>query len=459
MAGVPDDASPEGPRAPGDVPARRAGVLTVPLVAVLVVALVVGAGLVAALLARSGAGPDARPGPSATLDPTGPPSAPSVNPSQERREALEGLLAQRAEAVLDRDAAAWAATVDSSSVDFARRQAEVFANLADVPLAEWRYEVAGEESALPTERMVALGEGAWLARVVLEYRLEGVDAGEVRREQYLTVVRRDGRWLLADDTDGPTADDLWDLGPVSVHRSARALLLGTVPAGDLAARAGEVDDAAQRVDAVWGREWPRTVAVVVPADQAQMARLLQREDETGLDQIAAVTTGELGVDAPGTQADRVIINPAGFAQLGPLGRQVVLTHELTHVATRATTTKDVPVWLSEGFADYVAYRDTGLAPEAVAQDVLDEVRAGRGPTVLPADDDFDPAQHDIAPAYSSAWTAADLVARRAGEEGLVELYRAVSAGESVDEALQRLVGMDTAGFTAQWRAHLEELAR
>lgn len=395
------------------------------------------------------------------------PVTPSVDPAVLRRHALDELLAARADAVLRRDRAAWLATVDPAAGEFAARQAQVLDHLAEVPLADWRYEYAGEGPSLSAERLAALGPEAWVARVVLVYRLDtgagsdgsgaGATTGEVRREQYLTLVRRGADWFVADDRDGDTAPDLWDLGPVHVVRGQRSLALGTAPAADLARYATETDDAAARVDAVWGGGWPRTVVVLVPRSQEEMARLLLRDDD-GLEQIAAVTTGEVGFDDPGESADRIVVNPAGFDQLGPLGRRVVLTHEITHVATRATTTEAVPIWLSEGFADHVAYRDTGVAKQVIAQDLLDLVRAGRTPAALPTRLDFDPSRGDIAPAYSGSWLAADLVATRWGEDTLVGLYRTVAAGTPVDEALPALLGLDEATFTREWQAYLTELA-
>ena len=54
------------------------------------------------------------------------------------------------------------------------------------------------------------------------------------------------------------------------------------------------------------------------------------------------------------------------------GRDVVLTHELTHATVRASTTRAVPDWLAEGFAEFVAY-DAVALPEREAR------RAGARP--------------------------------------------------------------------------------
>lgn len=450
-----------GAPVPGERPtsagAGPGGTLWIP-VAVLLAILLVGGGLLLAGREPGDGNPGALASPAQPSQSTSAAPTPTVDEAVLRVQALDTLLSARSTAVKTRDKTAWMASIDPTATDFAARQSAVFDNLAEVPLEEWRYEYAGEGPALSAERLAALGPDTWVARVVLVYRLADADLADVRREQYLTLVKRADRWLVASDTDGGSAPDLWDLGPVHVVRGERSLVLGTAGAEELQRYARETDAAAARVDGVWGTGWPRTVVVMVPQSQAEMAALLLRDDQTGLDQIAAVTTGEIGIDHEGTSADRVIANPAGFAQLGQLGRRVVLTHEITHVATRATTTQDLPIWLSEGFADYVAYDDAGVSRSVIAEDVLDLVRAGKTPTGLPQEADFDPKRGEIAPAYSGAWLAAELIARTWGEPKLVEFYRAVASGTAEADAFAKVLGVDQAAFTQRWQAYLADLA-
>jgi hypothetical protein len=125
-------------------------------------------------------GPPSAAGPSSTV-------SPAVSPTQDvqavRDAALTDLLAARSRALLARDRDGWMATVDAASVDFAERQAVVFDNLAQVPLQSWGYDLAGNGPDLASTRLVALGaDDAWVARVVLEYRLTEADQADVRRE-------------------------------------------------------------------------------------------------------------------------------------------------------------------------------------------------------------------------------------------------------------------------------------
>ncbi len=421
--------------------------------------------------------------------------------------ALTDLLAARAAALLERDVEAWMAPVSTAAAaaDYAGRQRRVFDHLAQVPLATWRWEHVGPAEPLGAERAAALGtvpaggparaggpagasasgNGAWVAHVVLVYQLEG-GGGEVRREQYLTLVPdpategeagADGpQWRLAGDSDGPTAVDLWDLGPVRVARGERVVVIGT---GDVEPFVQVTDDAARRVDEVWGEDWPRRTLVEVPATQAELARLLGRDDEAGLEQIAAVTTGESAGGEMATTGDRVVVNPRGFEVLSDVGRRVVMTHELTHVATRASTSVPVPIWLGEGYADWVGYRGSGLARATVAGPVVREVREGRGPAVLATLDDFDPTRGDVDDAYAGSWVVVDLLARQHGEQALTSFYRAVAgagpveadlayaaparsaddqAATRLDAALRAHFGLDEAGLTRAWREELGRLA-
>ena len=134
-------------------------------------------------------------------------------------------------------------------------------------------------------------------RVRLTYRLDGTST-TTDREQYLTVVPRGGRWLLAGDTDASengfdTQRDLWDLGPVRVVRGDRGLVLADARGADrsqVRRLAEEADQAVEDVDRLWRRDWAHGAVVLLPRTQKAMATLIGSDGE-GLPQIAAVTTG------------------------------------------------------------------------------------------------------------------------------------------------------------------------
>ncbi|NUR85827.1 MAG: hypothetical protein HOY71_17250 [Nonomuraea sp.] len=236
----------------------------------------------------------------------------------------------------------------------------------------------------------------------------------------------------------PALRGLWSDG-THVVRGARSVVAGhrAAPAllADLARRA---DLAGHRVSAVLGR--PVRALVVVPDSDADAARLARVGPVDGL---AALADG-----------GRVIVVPGSFARLTATGRDVVLAHELTHVAAG---TDRLPVWLYEGFADYVAYRDAGLPVRTAAAELAAEVRAGRLPSELPGPEAFAPAGGDperLARAYQEAWLACRFLADRFGEGTLVRLYRDARVA-GADQALAS-VGLTAATLAARWRAYVRE---
>ncbi|WP_345563593.1 hypothetical protein [Nonomuraea rosea] len=236
----------------------------------------------------------------------------------------------------------------------------------------------------------------------------------------------------------PALRDLWREGVV-VARGARSVVIGhhagQSSLDDLARRA---DEAGRRVAAVLGR--PVRPLIVVPDSTREAAGL----------------AGAARVDGLAAVADhgRVIVVPEFFAMLNSTGKDVVLTHELTHVAAG---TDHLPVWLYEGFADYVGYRDAGIPLRTAAAELAAEVRAGRLPSELPgpaafAADGRDPER--LARAYQEAWLACRFLADRFGEGTLVGLYRAAQA-VGVDRALASR-GLSTATLTARWRDYVRD---
>ncbi|MFW6689932.1 hypothetical protein [Streptomyces sp. MAR4 CNX-425] len=419
------------------------------------------AGLLAALLA--GCGDDG--------DRAGPPAA---DPAAAR--ALGDLLRQRSAAVRDGDEAAFLRTVDPQSGPYRREQRTVFRNLDALPLAAW---------TLRLDDPVPAGTGHATADVRLRYRLRGYDPGDVTAGRRLEFVRRDGRWYVAGPAPGSRPQP-WEQGPMTVVRGTHSLVLGVGrPEAELRGVAAVADRAVPDVSAAWGRGWARRVVVLVPASQAAMGELLGA-GPTDYAGIAAVTTGRTGTGtntganastsantgtgpgqgggnrnrAPGP-ADRVLVNPDAYGTLGAAGRRIVLTHETTHVATRAHTTPATPLWLSEGFADWVGFGSAARGPRAGAPELARAVAAGRVPRDLPADGDFGRAADGdrLARAYGEAWLACRMVADEWGADRLVALYRAAGAARSraqaVGPVLRAELGVGLDGFTERWRDYLK----
>lgn len=383
--------------------------------------------------------------------------------------AVARLLQQRAAAVSSRDLAAYTALLDPTVPTFVSAQRAQFVAMVQLPLTAVSYR-ADPASAAGRGRVAGYGGLATYApTVALSYELAGFYDRPVTATEVDTFVDRGGRWLLASDTDfGAPSPQIWQYGPIQVVRGARSLVVaqpGTVTAAR--AVAAEVDRDIPAVSAVWGTDWSQRAVVLMPATQADLAALVGASGD--LSQIAAAESAELGQDQQA--GARILVNPTPYAGLSPLGRQVVITHELTHVASRLSTTTSTPLWLVEGLADYVGFLRTGLGPATVAAELDARLRAGVTLTALPDDASFRADAPHLDAQYQQAWLACRLIAARIGPAGLVAFYREVGApghppasagatgtgpAAAVDEALRDRLHEDTAAFTRDWIAYVHE---
>ena len=380
--------------------------------------------------------------------------------------ALHDLLARRAAAVLHHDRAAFLATVDPAQPRFVAEQKREYAAIAVVPLASWSYDLNAAIGQPPVPRLARYGAPTWAPlHFTLDYAIRGFDVSPTSLRQFPTFVQRPQGWFVASFSDFTASHqrsdvDIWNFGAVRTATAPGVLVLGhPTSLGLMREVAQQAADAIPRVSAVWGRDWPRRVVVLLPSSQHELAQII--DDSGDLSQIAAVASAEVQ-DCPGPPNPvgyRVAINPRNWGKLSPLGRRVVLTHEMTHVATRAVTGSCTPTWLVEGFADYVGYLGTGVPMTVVAQELATDVRAGRVPKHLPLDSDFDGDNKQLAQAYEGAWMAAHMVVDRWGQRMLVRLYREVGSSKddpdkAMSAAIRKLLHMSYGRFVSDWRAYL-----
>ncbi len=368
---------------------------------------------------------------------------------------IRALLDRHARAVLARDEAAFSVALDPSLAPTALKE---FEHLAEVPLESWGYRL----KAVERQGGDRAGEDRVTVRAELSYRISGYDSGPVTTERVLDLTERDGRWYVTGDRPGEGAgQQLWQQGEVEAVRGGRSLVLGVgQPEERLKAIAAAADRAVPAVSAAWPEKWAGRVVVLVPASLDAMGGLLGAP-AASYRGIAAVTTGEIG-GGPDAPADRVIVNPDAYGVLGDFGQQVVLTHETTHVATRADTSASTPVWLSEGFADWVAYRGSGRTAAQAAPELHRAVRAGDLPAGLPDDQAFafGGDAEALARAYEGGWLACALIAERWGEAKLTAFYRTVGAHPqregAVEKALTEVLATTPEAFTTAWRDFLRQ---
>ncbi|MBC3842017.1 hypothetical protein GXW82_22980 [Streptacidiphilus sp. 4-A2] len=245
------------------------------------------------------------------------------------------MLDRRAAAVLHRDRAALLATVLPGATGLRTQQAGWLADLAQLPLGSWEYRLQAVNAYPLPEQLTSGAEQRLATEVQLSYQLAGFDSEPVTATQYLTFSRSGGDWYLSAADDHPGDTELWDFGPVTAVRGRYCLVLGLGRGPALRPYAQEADRAVPAVSAVWGDGWGQRTVLLVPSTTDQFAGLLGM-DPAGFGSIAAVTSGELGA-AEARRTERITVNPPVWAELSAFGRQVVSTHETTHVATRAIT--------------------------------------------------------------------------------------------------------------------------
>ncbi len=397
-------------------------------------------------------------------------SVPSVDEQGARMSAAQDLLSARAAAVKANDKDAWMATVDRPSSSFGGRQSQAFDNLIRLPLGQFSYGTVQLAHALGQARAKQVGPQAWVANVRGTYSLAGYDRAPRAFDATYTLVQRPGGWRFADDSDGDPSLQVWDLPGLKVIQGRSALVIGNAPEVRMRDYSAIADSAVSRVEGVWGTDWNAHVVIVTPSTTEEFAGLLRRSSDDGLEQVAAITQGEID-SGQRSQGDRVVINPKAFTALQHNGRRVVITHEVTHVATRSATTRPVPIWLSEGMADYIGYSGLDLPRTRVASDLLTLVRQGKGPKALPTETDFDPARAKIAPSYSASWLAVSRLVDIYGQAKVISFYRAIAGRLPVDESVQfdpdavavqaflRTFGVTQTQFVDDWRRYLRALAQ
>ena len=385
-----------------------------------------------------------------------------------RQRAVTNLLRTRFAAVERADEAGWLAPLQgSSSTPLRMTQAAVLDRMTRMAVGSVRLVGVRETTApVPAARGTAV---AWDVRASLTYRLRGFDSGQRSFDLDLTLKadpsNPSGLLITASSPSGRPQP--WDLTGLVVRRSDTALVLAVGDDERVEEVVRRARTAASRVAAVW--DGVRPAVWIAPATDADAARLLGRAADD-LSGVAAATDGPL---TPGERAgaDRIVLVPGAWSSLRPDGRDVVMTHELTHATVRASTTRAVPVWLSEGFAELVAYEPIDLPEATVVAPALERVRASGLPQALPADADFDPGTHALPAAYGLSLLALRTLADAHGTQAVVRLYRAAAGGldvptsriddkeAAVDAALRATTGMTHAAFVRDWQARIRDLLR
>lgn len=381
---------------------------------------------------------------------------------------VRALLEERSRAVVQQDEASFLAGVAPGDAAFLAEQRRLFANLRLLDLDTWRYGLVGGQTYRVPELAGRYDEPYLVVAVELRYAFAGFDRRPVARALGLTFVWRDGEPRLASESD---VDELlpeaghaepWDVGAIAVAEGERALVIGSaVDSEELPEVAARADDAVDDVRGLWEAGWPGRVVLVVARDPRVWRTYFRDDRDPGQFAALAVPTfTKVPGWFPSSQAptrlagSRVVVNPLWYATAGA-ELDPLLRHEITHVALTRQTYRGAPTWLTEGTAEYTAYRGLGLAP----QQLVEQARAGSLDLAFPSSVSF--YTRDVARNYAVSWALCSAVAAVHGERDLARLYRelgrvgsAANTVNAVEETVPEVLGVTADELLAETEAWL-----
>lgn len=384
-------------------------------------------------------------------DDEGPTTSPPPRVEARQDLSAEALVALE-KVVSDRDSEAAAALAPQGDDEAARQLADAVANARAVDVVDFTARYVDVDGVLTAE----LPDDQWSAAVDGSWAYRGFDRDPAHTEMTVTFEMDGDRAAIVGFGGGDRVTPLWLTDRLRVRRTDDSLVM---VADGSARQLARYSLLARRAVTVVHRvlpAWRSGLVVEVPRSADELdAVLAATPGEYAA--IAAVTATEDGSLAPAAPV-HVFVNPEVMGGLRQVGAQVVMSHEATHAATRAVLTPRVPLWLLEGFADYVALRDVDLPLSRTAGQILTQVRRHGAPQVLPAGAEFDTRTTHLGASYEAAWLACRLLARIGGEDALVALYRRVSRGQELESGLRSTFGFGEKELTRRWREELTSLA-
>jgi len=226
-----------------------------------------------------------------------------------------------------------------------------------------------------------------------------------------------------------------------------------IPASEIVRVANTLDNAAQRVERVFGRPFsqrPRVLLFATPASFARGAEeIFDYSPETAL----------LAANSYGGMVDQATLTIA--VDWHAVGGDVsgLLAHELVHVMVRDITGRDarLPAWFEEGFAT-VIQREDALAADTDA--LMAQSLRANGVVTLEQLETLPDWHRTFArvgrPQYAVAALAVRAMDARVGQGGLVTALVAVGAGASFEDAYAALGTGALETFVASFDAVKED---
>lgn len=470
-AAAPPDPAPaaaDDPTGPPHPPTPRRGphpaLIPVMAIGTALVLIVTGS----ALFANAGASDIvAKPSTSASADGAGPSATPTAAPSPTRTEItvdeLRALAGKQTDALKSGDLDAFLAPYDPAATDLLAERRRLFANLKLVPFTQaqfrWERVFIGSLSGKDTGRLTA--------EVVVSFvhQVTGVDTQPVA-EQYIWTVDRAamGAPLRITGVRGaagrsgayPLAWDLTEL--VKEERPHVVMLAGSGDANKIDGWADRAENAAKRDLDLWKGPSgvPSRFLVFASPDPALFAKAYGGTMPKGTVAFCAPMAAD---DRSDTR--RVIVGSRITWDTRSKGvknaeeQTGVLRHEMGHALVAGfmapeSGQPDVPLWIVEGFAEYLEWVDRfGQYYVPAAREFV----AGDGFTgKLPGDSELygeDAEANGIG--YHLSMTAIRyLVDKYGAEKAFAFVVAAYRNPRDPDKALQEATGLDLATFETRW---------
>jgi hypothetical protein len=379
------------------------------------------------------------------------------------RAAASDVLSRRAQAVMDGDRGAFLATVDPAAKRFRKRQGDIFERLTSLRLG--RYELrqqVGEPNlaGLEHERRYKNADGVFIPRIEEIYRFKGYDDSDFVSSLFFTFVLRDGEWLIAADDDlkgrRTTERNLWDYGPVVQSRSSNVTVIqhpcreaGCVELGDSFMQLAE--SARRQIKERWPESWNGRVVVLATSSRREVRKII--DVDYAISNFAAFAYSPYEDDA--YSPARIVVDRATLSGRSPDVIELILAHEMAHVATRRVSGPDIPLWLEEGLAEWMA-RVPGDSADLY---YANQVATGAVEPRLATDRQFRRgAADELFVHYQSSRTAVAYFIERWGYGRFVRFYKTLgdshkefgTRAQHLRSAMRRFTGLSTSKFERQW---------
>lgn len=355
------------------------------------------------------------------------------------------------------------ATIAPEEKAFARRQSGLYEGFASLDLvayeltAEW--DQLGDLVRPGANELYPESDAVTLPLTVERYRLEGLDPEAALEDLFYTYILIEDEWFIASDTDLEdvglySARHMWDSGPIESHETDHFTFFShpcSSDCVDVDEMAAQSERAFDRVLNYW-HQIPERTAVLVPEDASQLERMIQSTFD--LDNFVAFAYSSENPKR-GYTGNRVMLNPDSFRGIDPDQAFVILAHEMLHIATRKAAGPFIPIFVEEGFAEYVG---TG-ASEAALDYFRADVAAGGFDGTIPIDFEFTTGSNtEIYRSYQQSLAAIRFFIDRWGLRRFIRFYRELGdvlaePGTTrywVDRALEDTIGMDLRRFEQRW---------